>query len=1158
MNNYFEFDGFKIVRPAFAHGSSSVVHEAVDREGRRIAIKVLDSSKVKSKIESLIKRLHPGISPESGEFKYKIEENYALYTERFRKEFQTLTQLSHPNIARVYKIGFFEEQLYIAYEFVDGIPIANYLRGKNPDEMVPFFIEGLSGLDYVHRSGLLHMDIKSDNVLVLETSHESRVTSHAKIIDFGLAITTDEYSGGFWGTPSYMAPEVALGIKELVDSRADLFSFAVVMYHCLTWGRFPLPRPPDIDRSKLRNLMKREASFQIRPPSYAHHGNRAFPEHLDKTVMRLLAHNPEDRFYGNARAVINALKTKSPDLFHDTSKTCASYLLPEGNRHVGREKEQGRLVTQILSFINNPDYQPPITTITGGGGIGKTHLLHKLSDIFSKHVESVFLNVLNFPASDATYNYWTESIDKQLAGKSKPVVLLIDDIHELVNQMKQCMQNSSALNMWHLIERAIGFAYSKHRTTVLLENIPSVFISLTLNKDRLSAKKMLELLGIQDNFVGEINLKPLTHLELDTYIKLTPAFKNKDVPGEWIDKLYKKTNGVPASIKEQLTEIDVKGMLFDLEGNIIINPLLPKARKSPPSTVRARLSETYSKCDENEKCILTLLSVWYFKNAAPTIRYNDIFDFLPFVFLRQKLVRLLQSEILTSDFDGKEYKFFNQEYFPSHIYNHLTDSERIYWHDKIAEYVEGHLKDAEFALLHRAFGTPDNGSFKAILTLGRKFLNERGNSNMSQELFEHGIQISGKNFRLRACFTSHALDTCLQENQYSKAMSLFENIKEGLNCRTGSRMWWIAILQRMTGIAISQRDYRKAESLIRETQKLIPSELSKTPISITLKNYQARYYYEMAISGHNSHREELLSNAKNIYQESEEMEAMLPAPARIRIRNNNLGLVLIALGKYEEAIFELEKKLARHEKEKNIFGILFASFGLADTYRLLRKYDSARKIAEKAARIANDTNQSKWLLHAHHVLANIAHDENRFREALSEDDARFACSVLLEDAREHHRTASEIWNHKGHCYKELGEYDKALLHFQAVIEGNGKDIDPAILMSTHEGLGEVYFLKNDYAKAINHLNIFCRISNTLPSEFTEGFRFPALNLKARSYLKSGRLTDAEGLLNELDALSRRNNKWLAEYGRLKHEIELARTIVEKTKKNHATYLDKSR
>ncbi|MBI5298676.1 MAG: ATP-binding protein [Deltaproteobacteria bacterium] len=94
--------------------------------------------------------------------------------------------------------------------------------------------------------------------------------------------------------------------------------------------------------------------------------------------MRLLAKNPADRFYGNARSVINALLTHSPDAFADRSHARGSYLTPEGNRHIGREREQEKLHGWVTDLIQNPKAQPPIIAICGEEGMGKTHLLEKL------------------------------------------------------------------------------------------------------------------------------------------------------------------------------------------------------------------------------------------------------------------------------------------------------------------------------------------------------------------------------------------------------------------------------------------------------------------------------------------------------------------------------------------------------------------------------------------------------------------------------------------------------------------------------------------------------------------------------------------------------------------------------------------------------------
>src|SRR5262249_15774233 len=154
---------------------------------------------------------------------------------RLWREAQTMAKLSPPSVVAVYDVGTVGDRLFLAMEFVDGLPLSEWLLAepRSWQEVLDVFLQAGEGLTAAHAAGIVHRDFKPDNVLV---GFEGQV----KVTDFGLprwggapAASADRPAIG--GTPAYMAPEQARG--EPADARSDQFSFAVSLFEALEGAR---------------------------------------------------------------------------------------------------------------------------------------------------------------------------------------------------------------------------------------------------------------------------------------------------------------------------------------------------------------------------------------------------------------------------------------------------------------------------------------------------------------------------------------------------------------------------------------------------------------------------------------------------------------------------------------------------------------------------------------------------------------------------------------------------------------------------------------------------------------------------------------------------------------------------------------------------------
>ncbi len=225
------------------------------------------------------------------------------FLRRFRNESKAIALLSHPNIVKIYDVGFTDKVQFIVMEYVDGITLTDYIEQQGVlkwRDALHFTVQVLKALQHAHDRGIVHRDVKSSNVMLLRDGT-------IKVMDFGIARFNREnnmtVSEKTIGSVHYISPEQARG--DITDERSDIYSVGVALYEMLT-GRKPFDgdTPVAIALKHMQSTAKRPTEL-----------NETIPEGMEQIVLRAMQKDPAAR-YQTAGEMINDLEEfkKNPSI----------------------------------------------------------------------------------------------------------------------------------------------------------------------------------------------------------------------------------------------------------------------------------------------------------------------------------------------------------------------------------------------------------------------------------------------------------------------------------------------------------------------------------------------------------------------------------------------------------------------------------------------------------------------------------------------------------------------------------------------------------------------------------------------------------------------------------------------------------------------------
>lgn len=574
------FGRYKIKTP-IGKGGMAVVYSALDTTlSREVAIKVLLPDKnANSEIDRLV-----------------------------LQEAITASGLNHPNITTIYDVGQQDEYYFIAMELIEGQTLREKLANGalDPHEAIDIAIQTAEGLGAAHSLGIIHRDVKPENIIV-------RPDGYVKILDFGLAkicpgSLLDEAKGKstlgrvgplnsqriMQGTVGYMSPEQVRG--EDVDERSDLFSLGITLYEMLA-GKLPF------EAKTLADRMLAILRLEVIPPS---HLRPSLSSEFDVFMAKALAKRKEDRFQnalalsralrliepGRGSAAISTLSLKPPTKEHAKAIAEAAENVDQEStaQHgfIGRAKEIDLLEKRFQLVLNN---KPQIVFITGEAGQGKSVLVSHFHNQTKEQASFLsgrfYENVCGLPFVtflDALSDFWNDFL---LDNKTE---LLGEIFGERTIQIEEALKKRDSIRASYMLLQMQGGAeqtirsfeairrclktLATHKPIVFfldniqwaddasllafaylvktLGNIPIMLLATIRSEDLVEGRTLktwLQQIQNREN-VEILNLTSFNPQEIAMLIsQLCPGIEPSQ---ELINTLYQETDGNPFFIKEMV------------------------------------------------------------------------------------------------------------------------------------------------------------------------------------------------------------------------------------------------------------------------------------------------------------------------------------------------------------------------------------------------------------------------------------------------------------------------------------------------------------------------------------------------------------------------------------------------------------------------------
>ena len=628
----------------------------------------------------------------------------------FKAEFKAMSEMRHPNIARVYdfeRIQGTDDYLF-TMELVEGANIFDATRDATMDTLLGLIVQTCRALSYVHSRKLIHFDLKPANIMVDRSGT-------VKVLDFGL-VGARAHDGGtaYACTPAYVAPE-RLDATRTVDHRADLYSLGVTWFELLC-RRLPFQGGNAAEVLRLH----RTAPLQFDDEARAR-----IPAWMREIIERLCAKDPADRFR-SGNAVIEAINNAGKHSFEvETSATRDSYCF--AGQLVGREQQLDALADFVYGRLGDARARPePVMLVAGPSGGGKSRLMLELRHR-AQMSRLVFVEADCYEGSLSEYEpivtaaayvvRLAESVGaSDVLDRFAPWLALLDPrftrgsgipvaSHDSPDAARVAMIDHVCEFMFAVAERAPYAIYvndlqwARAGTLDVLLNLSR----LVAARERGGLRAPLAVLGsyrddeidgrpverwirvLRDNHeVNSVRLEPLTRGEVA--LLLESMLGIDELPDSFVDRVARETSGNPLFVSEVMRSLVERGSVY-LEGGRW-SADRPIGVLDIPPTMASLFERRLAQLDPRERDMLEVVAAYgrpmplWLMAAVAKLDKKNIHDIVLGLLRRQMISR--------GTIGGESCCWPNHDRIRELVYARTDRDTRLGLHRALAEALEAH------------------------------------------------------------------------------------------------------------------------------------------------------------------------------------------------------------------------------------------------------------------------------------------------------------------------------------------------------------------------------------------------------------------------------------------------------------------------------------